>query len=112
VSTTTSGGRNTSGRTNSGADGDASPATTVRGISSGVRADRPPIQAASRSPNTKPCSWRRTNIKIGGTAAVVVPDNVLFEGGAGEAVRRRLLHECDVHTMLRLPTGIFYAQGV
>ena len=51
-------------------------------------------------------------LKIGGTAAVVVPDNVLFEGGAGETIRRRLLQECDVHTMLRLPTGIFYAQGV
>ena len=38
--------------------------------------------------------------------------NVLFEGGAGETVRRKLLHECDVHTLLRLPTGIFYAQGV
>jgi type I restriction enzyme M protein len=37
---------------------------------------------------------------------------VLFEGGAGETVRRKLLHECDVHTLLRLPTGIFYAQGV
>ena len=44
--------------------------------------------------------------------AVVVPDNVLFEGGAGETIRRKLLHECDVHTLLRLPTGIFYAQGV
>jgi len=43
---------------------------------------------------------------------VVVPDNVLFEGGAGETVRRKLLQECDVHTLLRLPTGIFYAQGV
>ena len=41
-----------------------------------------------------------------------MPDNVLFEGGAGEVVRRRLLHECEVHTLLRLPTGIFYAQGV
>ena len=47
-----------------------------------------------------------------GRAAVVVPDNVLFEGGAGETIRRRLLHDCDVHTLLRLPTGIFYAQGV
>lgn len=47
-----------------------------------------------------------------GRAAVVVPDNVLFEGGAGESVRRALLRECDVHTLLRLPTGIFYAQGV
>jgi len=54
----------------------------------------------------------KTLLKIGGRAAVVVPDNVLFEGGAGETVRRRLLHECDVHTLLRLPTGIFYAQGV
>jgi type I restriction enzyme M protein len=54
----------------------------------------------------------KTLLKINGRAAVVVPDNVLFEGGAGETVRRRLLHECDVHTLLRLPTGIFYAQGV
>ena len=47
-----------------------------------------------------------------GRAAVVVPDNVLFEGGAGEIIRKKLLQECDVHTLLRLPTGIFYAQGV
>jgi type I restriction enzyme M protein len=45
-------------------------------------------------------------------AAVVVPDNVLFEGGAGETVRRRLLAGFDVHALLRLPTGVFYAQGV
>ena len=54
----------------------------------------------------------KTMLKIGGRAAVVLPDNVLFEAGAGETVRRRLLTECDVHTILRLPTGIFYAQGV
>ncbi len=54
----------------------------------------------------------RTLLAIGCRAAVVVPDNVLFEGGAGETVRRQLLHECDVHTLLRLPTGVFYAQGV
>ncbi len=47
-----------------------------------------------------------------GRAAVVVPDNVLFEGGAGETIRRKLLETCDVHTLLRLPTGIFYANGV
>ncbi|MDL2226658.1 type I restriction-modification system subunit M, partial [Deltaproteobacteria bacterium OttesenSCG-928-M10] len=47
-----------------------------------------------------------------GRCAIVLPDNVLFEGGAGETVRKRLLKECDVHTLLRLPTGIFYAQGV
>lgn len=51
-------------------------------------------------------------LKINGSAAIVVPDNVLFEGGAGEKIRRKLLHLCDVHTLLRLPTGIFYAQGV
>ncbi|MEZ4736627.1 MAG: N-6 DNA methylase [Caldilineaceae bacterium] len=54
----------------------------------------------------------KTITKFHGKAAVVVPDNVLFEGGAGETVRRKLLQECDVHTLLRLPTGIFYAQGV
>jgi type I restriction enzyme M protein len=51
-------------------------------------------------------------VKINGRVAIVVPDNVLFEGGAGETLLRKLLHECDVHTLLRLPTGIFYAQGV
>ena len=54
----------------------------------------------------------RSILRIDGRAAIVVPDNVLFEGGAGETIRRRLLHDCDVHTLLRLPTGIFYAQGV
>jgi len=53
-----------------------------------------------------------SELKIGGTAAVVLPDNVLFEGGAGETIRRELLKRCNVHTLLRLPTGIFYAQGV
>jgi type I restriction enzyme M protein len=54
----------------------------------------------------------KTLLAINGRAAIVVPDNVLFEGGAGETVRRKVLHECDVHTLLRLPTGIFYAGGV
>ncbi|MCX5718747.1 MAG: N-6 DNA methylase, partial [Nitrospirae bacterium] len=54
----------------------------------------------------------KTLLKQHRRAAMVVPDNVLFEGGAGETVRRKLLHECDVHTLLRLPTGLFYAQGV
>jgi type I restriction enzyme M protein len=53
-----------------------------------------------------------TLLKTTGTAAVVVPDNVLFEGGAGETVRKKLLETTDLHTILRLPTGIFYAQGV
>ena len=54
----------------------------------------------------------RTILKTTGRAAVVVPDNVLFEGGAGEIIRRKLLENTDLHTILRLPTGIFYANGV
>lgn len=51
-------------------------------------------------------------LKDGGRAAVVLPDNVLFEGGAGETIRKALLKDFNLHTILRLPTGIFYAQGV
>jgi type I restriction enzyme M protein len=51
-------------------------------------------------------------LKDEGKAAVVIPDNVLFEAGAGETIRRALLKLAEVHTLLRLPTGIFYAQGV
>jgi type I restriction enzyme M protein len=54
----------------------------------------------------------KTLMKINGRCAIVVPDNVLFEGGAGETIRTSLLKAFDVHTLLRLPTGIFYAQGV
>jgi type I restriction enzyme M protein len=54
----------------------------------------------------------RSILKTTGQAAVVLPDNVLFEGGAGETVRKKLLETTDVHTILRLPTGIFYANGV
>ena len=53
-----------------------------------------------------------TLLKATGKAAVVVPDNVLFEGGAGETIRKKLLNTCDLHTILRLPTGIFYKPGV
>ncbi|MCG8526696.1 MAG: type I restriction-modification system subunit M [Opitutales bacterium] len=53
-----------------------------------------------------------TMLKTTGKAAVVLPDNVLFEGGAGETVRKKLLETTDLHTILRLPTGIFYANGV
>lgn len=51
-------------------------------------------------------------LKPGGRAAVVIPDNVLFETGAASAIRRRILETCRVHTLLRLPSGLFYAQGV
>ena len=53
-----------------------------------------------------------TLLKLNGRAAVIVPDNVLFESGAEETIRRKLLQQCDVHTLLRLPNGIFYAGGV
>ncbi|MCP1927375.1 N-6 DNA methylase [Bradyrhizobium elkanii] len=51
-------------------------------------------------------------LKLGGRAAIVVPDNVLFDDGKGRQLRQRLMNWCDLHTILRLPTGIFYAQGV
>jgi type I restriction enzyme M protein len=51
-------------------------------------------------------------LKVGGCAGVVVPDNVLFEGGPGQKIRSKLMEQCDVHTLLRLPTGIFYKPGV
>ena len=54
----------------------------------------------------------RSLLKTTGRAAVVVPDNVLFEGGAGETIRKKILETTDLHTILRLPTGIFYAHGV
>jgi len=51
-------------------------------------------------------------LKPGGRAAVVLPDNVLFEGNVGKQIRADLMEKCNLHTILRLPTGIFYAQGV
>jgi type I restriction enzyme M protein len=51
-------------------------------------------------------------LKLGGRAAVVVPDNVLFDDGRGKLLRQRLMSWCNLHTILRLPTGIFYAPGV
>ncbi|MCX6273263.1 MAG: class I SAM-dependent DNA methyltransferase [Bacteroidetes bacterium] len=54
----------------------------------------------------------RTMLKSDGRAAVVLPDNVLFEGGAGETLRKKLMETTNLHTILRLPTGIFYRQGV
>lgn len=53
-----------------------------------------------------------SSLKDTGKAAVVLPDNVLFEGGVGELIRRKWLKTCNLHTILRLPTGIFYANGV
>ncbi|MDD3246385.1 MAG: N-6 DNA methylase [Methanosarcina sp.] len=53
-----------------------------------------------------------TILKTGGQAAVVLPDNILFEGGAGETIPKKLLETTGLHTILRLLTGIFYANGV
>ena len=74
--------------------------------------ERPDFWATTSNKQLNFLQHVRTLLKIHGSAAIVVPDNVLFEGGAGETVRRRLLQECDIHTLLRLPTGVFYAQGV
>ncbi|RAZ94588.1 SAM-dependent DNA methyltransferase, partial [Klebsiella oxytoca] len=53
-----------------------------------------------------------SSLKVDGKAAIVVPDNVLFEDGAGDVARRNLLEKTNLHTILRLPTGIFYKPGV
>ena len=74
--------------------------------------ERPDFWATTSNKQLNFLQHVKTLLKINGKAAIVVPDNVLFEGGAGETVRKKLLHECDVHTLLRLPTGVFYAQGV
>jgi len=74
--------------------------------------ERPDFWATTSNKQLNFLQHVKTLLKINRKAAIVVPDNVLFEGGAGETVRKKLLHECDVHTLLRLPTGIFYAQGV
>ena len=74
--------------------------------------ERPDFWATTSNKQLNFLQHVKTLLKINGNAAIVVPDNVLFEGGAGETVRKKLFHECDVHTLLRLPTGVFYAQGV
>jgi len=74
--------------------------------------ERPDFWATTSNKQLNFLQHVKTLLKINGRAAIVVPDNVLFEGGAGETVRRKLLDECDVHTLLRFPTGVFYAQGV
>ena len=74
--------------------------------------ERPDFWATTSNKQLNFLQHVRSLLKTHGRAAVVLPDNVLFEGGAGETIRRKLLAECDVHTLLRLPTGVFYAQGV
>ncbi|MFO0889883.1 MAG: class I SAM-dependent DNA methyltransferase [Isosphaeraceae bacterium] len=74
--------------------------------------ERPDFWTSTKNKQLNFLQHVKSLLKIHGRCAIVVPDNVLFEGGAGEVVRRKLLEQCDVHTLLRLPTGIFYAQGV
>jgi len=74
--------------------------------------ERPDFWATTSNKQLNFLQHVKSLLKVTGRAAIVVPDNVLFEGGAGETVRRRLLHDTDCHTLLRLPTGVFYAQGV
>jgi type I restriction enzyme M protein len=74
--------------------------------------ERPDFWVTTKNKQLNFMQHIKTLLKVHGRAAVVIPDNVLFEGGAGETIRRNLLRQFDVHTLLRLPTGIFYAQGV
>lgn len=74
--------------------------------------NRPDFWATTSNKQLNFVQHIRSMLKTTGMAAVVLPDNVLFEGGAGETVRKKLLETTDLHTILRLPTGIFYANGV
>jgi type I restriction enzyme M protein len=74
--------------------------------------ERPDFWATTSNKQLNFLQHVRTLMKNTGRAAIVVPDNVLFEGGAGETIRKKLLDTTDLHTILRLPTGVFYAQGV
>ena len=84
----------------------------------GIETDRSPISCRdSLLKEPEQCNFQFLQhmmlmLKEGGRAAVVLPDNVLFESGAGEVIRKKLLEEFNLHTVLRLPTGIFYANGV
>ena len=82
------------------------------GTSSSVPVERQDFVVTTSNKQLNFLQHIMTILDINGHAAVVLPDNVLFEGGAGETLRRKLLADYDLHTMLRLPTGIFYAQGV
>jgi type I restriction enzyme M protein len=78
----------------------------------GIAYERPDFWTTTKNKQFNFLQHVKNMLAIHGRCAIVVPDNVLFEGGAGETVRRKLLEQCDVHTLLRLPTGLFYAQGV
>jgi type I restriction enzyme M protein len=77
-----------------------------------VDIDRPDFYVETKNNQLNFLQHIMVMLKNNGRAAVVLPDNVLFEGGAGETIRKELLKNFNLHTVLRLPTGIFYAQGV
>ena len=74
--------------------------------------DRPDFYVETKNNQLNFLQHIMVMLKNNGRAAVVLPDNVLFEGGAGETIRKEMLKNFNLHTILRLPTGIFYAQGV
>ena len=80
--------------------------------SGSVEINRPDFYVETKNNQLNFLQHMMLMLKTGGRAAVVLPDNVLFEGNAGETIRKRLLSDFNLHTILRLPTGIFYAQGV
>ena len=80
--------------------------------SGSVDIDRPDFYVETKNNQLNFLQHIMVMLKNNGRAAVVLPDNVLFEGGAGEVIRKKLLSDFNLHTILRLPTGIFYAQGV
>ena len=80
--------------------------------SGSVEIDRPDFYVETKNNQLNFLQHIMVMLKNTGRAAVVLPDNVLFEGGAGEVIRKKLLSDFNLHTILRLPTGIFYAQGV
>jgi type I restriction enzyme M protein len=92
-------------------------ATTIgtdsrRGQKEGDYIERSDFQASTSNKQLNFLQHIYSLLATNGRAAVVVPDNVLFDSGAGEQIRGKLLRECNVHTLLRLPAGLFYAQGI
>ncbi|MEB2529154.1 class I SAM-dependent DNA methyltransferase [Kocuria rosea] len=83
-----------------------------REVREDLEIERPDFVATTSNKQLNFVQHIMTILEMNGRAAVVLPDNVLFEGGAGETIRRKLLADFNLHTMLRLPTGLFYAQGV
>jgi type I restriction enzyme M protein len=96
--------------------GDDDEAAEGKRSRSGITIARPDFWATTSNKELNFVQHIRSMLKIGGNAAIVIPDGVLSEGtganSAGSIIRERLLHECEVHTLLRLPTGIFYKPGV